>query len=53
MHEMSRKYRSRIADAEIDLALREILYVKQAGPSQIGVRQEGATKIGIIENCAI
>jgi hypothetical protein len=35
---MSRKYRSRIADAEIDLALREILHVKQTGPSQIGIR---------------
>jgi hypothetical protein len=49
---MSRKYRSRIADAEINLALREILHVKQTGPSQIGVRQKGVTKIGIIENCA-
>src|SRR4029079_4495231 len=41
MHKMSRKYRSRIADTEIDLALREILHEKQTGPSQIGVRQEG------------
>jgi len=52
MHEMNRKYCSRIADAEIDLALREILYVEQTRPSQIGVRQEGTTKIGIVENCA-
>ena len=49
---MSRKFCSGIADAQIDLALREILYVKQTGSSQIGVRQEGATKVGIIENCA-
>ena len=52
MHEMNRKYCSRIADAEIDLALREILYVEQTRPSQIGIRQEGAIKIGIVENCA-
>ena len=52
MHEMSRKLRSGVADAVSDLALREILYVKQTGSSQIGVGQEGATKIGIIENCA-
>jgi hypothetical protein len=52
MHEMRREYRCGIADAEIDLALREILYVEQTRPSQIGVRQEGATKIGIVENCA-
>ena len=49
---MRREYRCGIADAEIDLALREILYVEQTGPSQIGVRQEGAIKIGIVENCA-
>ena len=49
---MRRKYRSRIADAEIDLALREILYVEQTRPVQIGVRQEGAIKIGIVDNCA-
>ena len=49
---MRREYRCGIADAEIDLALREILYVEQTRPSQIGVRQERATKIGIVENCA-
>src|SRR5262249_56710300 len=52
MHEMRREYRCGIADAEIDLALREMLYVEQTRPSQIGVRQEGAIKIGIVENCA-
>jgi hypothetical protein len=51
MHEMRREYRCGIADAEIDLALREILYVEQTRHSQIGVRQEGTTKIGIGENC--
>src|SRR5262249_23347645 len=52
MHEMRREYRCGIADAEIDLALREILYVEQTRPSQIGVRQDSAIKIGIVENCA-
>jgi len=35
MHKMSRKYCSRIADAEIDLALREILHVKQLAPVRL------------------
>ena len=49
---MRRENRSRVADAEIDLALREILYMEQTRPSQIGVRQDRATKICIVENCA-
>jgi hypothetical protein len=52
MDEMSREYRGGITGAEIDLALREILHVEQTRPSQIGVRQDGATEICIIKNCA-
>jgi hypothetical protein len=48
---MCRENRGDIADAEVDLTLREILDMPQARSSQIRIREDGAAKIRIIKNC--